>query len=235
VRPLAVALFSLALLDLLLARGRGWRTAAAVAAAALVATAGGTLVGCSVTGSLMLAFSIVVEAAVWIAARRGLQPALVLAALVAALLARTATAGLWHVGSRSVLDRWVNGLPFAAAVRLGPDRLAYLVGAACFLALAANTFVRLLLRSVGALSVNDTKAPGGGRVIGSLERVLIFALAVGGQPTAAALVISAKGILRFAEVRATPDEDVDRVTEYVLVGSLASYLLAMAFVPLALA
>jgi hypothetical protein len=234
-RPLAVALASLGLLDLLLARARGWRLGATVAFAGTVALTGGLVVGCSATGAAVLAVTVVVESGAWVAARRDVRPAAVLTTLGAALLARCATTGLWHVSTTSLLDRWVSALPYGGAVRLGPDRLAYVTCTAFFLAAAGNTYVRLLLRSIGSLAPSDEKAPGGGRVIGSIERVLIFALAVSGDAAAATLVISAKGILRFAEVRATRHEDIDSVTEYVLVGSLASYALALAFVPLALA
>lgn len=70
-----------------------------------------------------------------------------------------------------------------------------------------------------------------------IERYLIFGLAVAGEPTAAALVVSAKSILRFPELsrkaRDRGDEDrvvadVDVVTEYFLLGSLTSWLLALA-------
>jgi hypothetical protein len=234
-RPLAVALMSLGLLDLVLGDGGRRRTTAAMLAAGAATVAGALLVGCSVAGSAVLAGTVFLEAWAWVATRPSTRPTLLLGLLSAALVGRAATTSLWRIGANSALDRWAAGLPFGGAPRFTPDRLAYVVSAMFFLAAAGNTFVRLLLRSVGSLAPSDDKAPGGGRVIGSIERVLIFALAVGGQATAATLVISAKGILRFAEVRGTSSEDVDRITEYVLVGSLASYALALAFVPLALA
>ena len=64
----------------------------------------------------------------------------------------------------------------------------------------------------------------------------------GGQPTAAALVISAKGLLRFPELndlRGRSDDAsgsgsrrIDEVTEYLLVGSLMSWIVALAPLPL---
>jgi hypothetical protein len=76
----------------------------------------------------------------------------------------------------------------------------------------------------------------GGRVVGPLERVLIFGLGLAGQPTAAALVISAKGLLRYPELTGLRGESgaggtsartIDVVTEYLLIGSLTSWLLAL--------
>ena len=115
-----------------------------------------------------------------------------------------------------------------------PERTAYVGGVVAFLLTSANTIVRLLLNSTPR-EEQPHKPPGGGRIIGSLERVLVFGLAVAGEPTAATIVVSAKGVLRFAEVRAADGDDVDHITEYVLVGSLASIALALAFVPFAVA
>lgn len=245
-RALAVALVSIAVLDVVagVARGR-WARAGAVAAGVAAAAAGGWAVGHSTAQCALLAVSIAVEAPLWVMGRSARRPRLVLGALSTVLAARVVVSGLWRADGDSVLDRWAQDLPFAAAQRLDASRLAYALAALLFLATAANTLVRLLLHSVPGLSLPaenepsgglaDGDLPGGGRVIGSIERVLIFGLAIAGEATAAALVISAKGILRFAEVRAAAGERVDRVTEYVLVGSLASYTLAMAFVPLAIA
>ena len=56
-----------------------------------------------------------------------------------------------------------------------------------------------------------------------LERLLIYALMLSGAAAAAGLVVAAKSILRFPEISVRPAE-ID--PEYVLVGSLASWLLA---------
>lgn len=72
-----------------------------------------------------------------------------------------------------------------------------------------------------------------------IERWMIFALALAGEPTAAALIVSAKSLLRFPELSKTAESthddagvDIDAVTEYFLLGSLASWALALAFVVL---
>ena len=54
---------------------------------------------------------------------------------------------------------------------------------------------------------------------------MIFVLVVGDEAGAAALVAAAKAILRFPEI--TGDEP-HLSAEYVLIGSLASWLLALA-------
>ena len=60
--------------------------------------------------------------------------------------------------------------------------------------------------------------PGAGRVIGHLERGLIFALVLFGQPQGVGLLIAAKSILRFGAVK-----DDRRLSEYVIIGTLASF------------
>jgi hypothetical protein len=58
----------------------------------------------------------------------------------------------------------------------------------------------------------------GGRQIGLLERGLIFALILLGQPLGVGFLIAAKSILRFGT--ATRDQ---RTAEYVIIGTLASF------------
>ena len=60
--------------------------------------------------------------------------------------------------------------------------------------------------------------PGAGRVIGYLERGLIFALVLFGQAQGVGLLIAAKSILRFGAVK-----DDRRLSEYVIIGTLASF------------
>lgn len=91
------------------------------------------------------------------------------------------------------------------------------------LTIPANWFVRLLLERVKAVPTGGTE--GAGRWIGILERLVIFVLVVGDEAGAAALVAAAKAILRFPEI--TGDEP-HLSAEYVLIGSLASWLLALA-------
>jgi hypothetical protein len=60
--------------------------------------------------------------------------------------------------------------------------------------------------------------PGAGRVIGLLERSLIFALILLGQSAGVGLLIAAKSILRFGAVK-----DDRALSEYVIIGTLASF------------
>ncbi|WP_157993158.1 hypothetical protein [Streptomyces sp. Go-475] len=62
----------------------------------------------------------------------------------------------------------------------------------------------------------------GGRVIGLIERGLLFAFLAAGQPDAAALVLAAKALAR------APVDHVNHASKYFLVGTLASVIAALA-------
>ncbi len=85
----------------------------------------------------------------------------------------------------------------------------------------ANWVVRGILRAVRAESPADSNRAG--RWIGILERLLIYVLVLVGQAAAAGIVVAAKSILRFPEISSEPKQIAP---EYVLIGSLASWLIA---------
>lgn len=97
----------------------------------------------------------------------------------------------------------------------------------------ANLLVRLLLDAVGVPATTNEKQLRGGRFLGPMERILIVCLGALGEVTATSIAIAAKGLLRFPELqraqrRAGPPPDgPSDVTEYFLIGSLASWLLAL--------
>lgn len=98
---------------------------------------------------------------------------------------------------------------------------AVVAGTAALLTVPANWLVRWVLRVVRADIPEESNRAG--RWIGILERLLIFVLVVAGQAAAAGIVVAAKSILRYPEISSTPQRIAP---EYVLIGSLASWLLA---------
>jgi len=64
----------------------------------------------------------------------------------------------------------------------------------------------------------------GGRMIGQLERALIFLFIIVGQPVAIGFLIMAKSILRFGEIK---DHDNRMEAEYIIIGTLLSFLYAI--------
>ena len=66
----------------------------------------------------------------------------------------------------------------------------------------------------------DASLPQGGRLIGRLERLMILMLVLAGQTEGIGFLIAAKSILRFNELARDQDR---RVSEYVIIGTLASF------------
>ena len=64
--------------------------------------------------------------------------------------------------------------------------------------------------------------PNGGRVIGTLERGLIYLLVLTGQAAGIGFLIAAKSVLRFGAVK-----DEGKLSEYVIIGTLASFAWAI--------
>ncbi len=65
----------------------------------------------------------------------------------------------------------------------------------------------------------------GGRVIGQLERAMIFLFVMAGQPNAIGFLIAAKSILRFGEIK---DRENRMEAEYIIIGTLMSFLFGLA-------
>ncbi|WP_413872148.1 DUF3307 domain-containing protein [Albidovulum sp.] len=65
--------------------------------------------------------------------------------------------------------------------------------------------------------------PRGGLTIGLLERGLIYVLMLAGQPEVIGFLIAAKSILRFGAVNAADPAGNRAASEYIIIGTLASF------------
>ena len=85
-------------------------------------------------------------------------------------------------------------------------------------------------RITRAYEVPPGGLPGGGRTIGILERTLILLLILVGEPGGVGFLIAAKSILRFdaASKGAEDRETTQRISEYIIIGTLASFTWAFA-------
>jgi len=70
------------------------------------------------------------------------------------------------------------------------------------------------------LSLAERGLANGGKVIGQLERALIFLLVMVGQPAGIGFLIAAKSILRFGEIK---DRQNRMEAEYIIIGTLMSF------------
>jgi hypothetical protein len=152
-------------------------------------------------------------------------------AMAAGLALVIATAGVWPSPQGGALGDWLDDLPFPALANQSPARVVLALGAGLWLTASANALVRLLLAAVGTDAPEAEQTLRGGRIIGPMERIVILGFLIAGQATAAALVVSAKSLLRFPEMR-SDQKRIDLLTEYFLVGSFASWILALLPAPL---
>lgn len=100
---------------------------------------------------------------------------------------------------------------------------AVLASAFVFTASGGSVIVTGILNLLPRHEVEEGTAgyAGAGRMIGILERTLMLALVLYGEWAAIALLITAKSIARFEEIK------VRKFAEYYLVGTLASLLVAL--------
>jgi hypothetical protein len=124
---------------------------------------------------------------------------------------------------------WPWPLDTGPLTRWPAERVVLVVAVALAQVSTVNIAVRLVLDAVGVPANANEKRLKGGRVLGPMERLLVLGLGMAGQVTAASIVVAAKGLLRFPELqRGTDDPGPSDVTEYFLIGSLASWLAALA-------
>jgi hypothetical protein len=149
----------------------------------------------------------------------------------------------WGSAVHGLVARWVSwtGVPLGA---VSPTQLLMTVGVVLLQLMTGNQLVRLVLGSVGAVRPAGEPQPSdrlkGGRLLGPMERLLILGLGLGGQLAAASAVVAAKSIIRFPEINAQKARGngtigIDDVTEYFLVGSFASWIVALGGLVLVLA
>lgn len=171
-------------------------------------------------------------------ARSGLWPPGVLGVLVAVAV----VVGGPRTSTGAFGDLWTVPGP---AMQVPADVVVLAIGCVAFLLESANVVVRTALRAEHVALATASDAPAepeaptasdapvrtspvlkGGRLIGPLERVLVFALMLAGAFTLIAAVFAAKGIVRFPEI--SRDSDAGDRAEYFLIGSLVSWAIAFA-------
>lgn len=251
---LALWLIAVGLADLVRAGGVSARLTAPLGTGALVALA--ALSGFHEAHEWVIAMVLGVLAGLWevLAARAeaeqggGHRRALaVLAAGAAVAIAFSGWGSMVAGPLRQWLESiaWLDSMPFGVSVLGHPQGLLMVAGILLVNLSTANSVVRLVLVSTGAIPPVDPAQVGpptgsapaqlrGGRLLGSMERLLIVGLGLAGQLTAAGLVIAAKGIIRFPELQSKHSDTesvsgvgIDQVTEYFLVGSFVSWLFAL--------
>jgi hypothetical protein len=222
----------------------GPRTIGAIATGVVAPAILCGIAGADVGTLVMLTLFTGATTVVWVVIRRDAPRMSAVRALAALLFLLSAFAIVSAVGSDpvstfatgSLLERAIGRSSFALLASSSPEQVLFVLGVLALLFATSNAIVRLVLTAMGTRFSNAEQRLRGGRVIGPLERVLIFGLGLAGEATAAALVIGAKGLLRYPELNNLRGEQgaggmsarpIDVVTEYLLIGSLTSWLLAL--------
>jgi len=160
--------------------------------------------------------------------------------LGAALLAGLLTSA-WAGTADGLLGEWLESVRVPALEGLSADRALLLAGAFLVQLSTGNVVVRLVLAATGTTNPTYGSVPDpdpelrlkGGRLLGPMERVFIVGLGLAGHLTAASIVIAAKGLLRFPELQSRREQEwIHRLTEYFLVGSFVSWLVALGLLAL---
>ncbi|MDH6181336.1 hypothetical protein M2152_001518 [Microbacteriaceae bacterium SG_E_30_P1] len=135
------------------------------------------------------------------------------------------------VATPGPLDEWLA----TSAAPVDATRVVLLLGCGLVLLETANIVVRLVLASESSARSDlseDSSDLKGGRIIGPLERLMVFGLAAAGQFAAIGGVLAAKGVVRFPELsrsvrKRKTGEAPSKDPEYFLIGSLASWGIAL--------
>ena len=100
-------------------------------------------------------------------------------------------------------------------------KIIYITIALFLCSFPANLFIQWFLKAfkIGSAEKNEDLQKAG-RIIGTLERILFFIFIINDHYDAAGFLIAAKSILRYKETETAK-------TEYLLIGSLLSFLIAL--------
>ncbi len=122
---------------------------------------------------------------------------------------------------------WYGNLDFGFVHTVPVGQFLLGVGATLFLLATGNRIVRFTLAATESPADKGEDALRGGRLLGPMERLLVAASIIAGGFAGAGFVIAAKGLLRFRELTQPAGRPkVDSITEYFLIGTFTSVLVA---------
>ena len=125
---------------------------------------------------------------------------------------------LWYVWFNPVLDtqQWLDNI----------DVWIYIT-ALFFITQVAGIVIQILMSKWSkALNENsDESLSSAGKYIGILERLFVFTFVVTGKWEAIGFLLAAKSVFRFGDLKESKDR---KLTEYILIGTLLSFSIALA-------
>lgn len=105
-----------------------------------------------------------------------------------------------------------------------PQTMLFLVALVC-VSFVSSIIMKVLISAWKIEEENETDSlKNAGKYIGILERLLVFGFIVLNQWASIGLLIAAKSVLRFNDLSRSKDR---KLTEYILIGTLLSFSLAL--------
>ncbi len=107
-----------------------------------------------------------------------------------------------------------------------PDYFLALLTGALFLTIPSSVIMQKAMSrwSDEIDEENSNSLRGAGNYIGMLERLMIYIAILGGSLQVIGFLLAAKSVFRFGDLTRTKDR---KLTEYILIGTLLSFLLAI--------
>lgn len=116
--------------------------------------------------------------------------------------------------------------PLTLQVELPAARLLLFLTFLVFVTFVSAIIVKTVISRWSPSTEDDDNASlsRAGRFIGILERLFVFVFIITGQLSAVGFLIAAKSVFRFGDLRQSKDR---KLTEYILIGTLLSFGLAI--------
>jgi hypothetical protein len=134
---------------------------------------------------------------------------------------------LLHLGSILVLwYLWFNPVLDLTEWTENPSVWVYAV-AILFLTRVSGILMQVLMSDWSKIldDSNDESLNNAGKYIGMLERLFVFTFVITGNWEAIGFLLAAKSVFRFGDLKESKDR---KLTEYILIGTLLSFAIAIA-------
>ncbi len=135
---------------------------------------------------------------------------------------------LLHLMSLIFIWWWYAEITFDFSILLSNTYvwLVFTLGVA--LTLPASLCIKMIIENWAPAtnSTEDDSLQNAGKYIGIMERLLVFILVLTGNIGAVGFLLAAKSVFRFGDLRQAQDR---KLTEYVLIGTLLSFGVALTF------
>ncbi|WP_114750123.1 DUF3307 domain-containing protein [Pleomorphovibrio marinus] len=131
-----------------------------------------------------------------------------------------------HVLVLLAIFQWVEGHSWKEWL-MYEGKIWLLVTMALFLTLPASIFIKTFISKWTPIAVDSEESDSlaeAGKYIGILERLFVFVFIISGRYEAIGFLVAAKSVFRFGDLRQTGDR---KLTEYILIGTLFSFGLAI--------